>query len=199
MRISLSNYLITLALPAFYSPRRTLYFTLWIPPIGIVYMLWLPPLPALLWAPPRTAACTRLRRLYYYPARAPCLLHLPLAMRHMIIITTTTERMRISLSSNSITLVLPIFYLSRRALYFTLWMPFVSIAYVLSLARLLYAAFLWVMAMAASNIYAHVAEACLYGWSLGPCMLSWLKPVKLPCLAPGTPKPRLPTIHYAPR
>jgi hypothetical protein len=60
MRTPLSSYSITLALPAFYWPRRALYFTLRMPPIGIVYMLWLPPLPALLWAPPRTAGRTRL-------------------------------------------------------------------------------------------------------------------------------------------
>jgi hypothetical protein len=89
------------------------------PPIGIVYILWLPPLPALLWAPPRTAACTRLRRLHYYPARAPCLPHLPPAIRNTTIITTT-ERMRIPLSSYLITLALPAFYSPRRALYFTL-------------------------------------------------------------------------------
>jgi hypothetical protein len=86
MRISLSSYLITLALPAFYSPSQTLYFTLRVPPIGIVHMLWLPPLPTLLRAPPRTADCTRLRRPHHYPARAPCLPHLPpapaIAMRN---------------------------------------------------------------------------------------------------------------------
>jgi hypothetical protein len=46
--------------------------------------------PALLWAPPKTAACTRLRRLHHYPARAPCLPHLPPAMRSTTITTTTT-------------------------------------------------------------------------------------------------------------
>jgi hypothetical protein len=68
-----------------------------VPPIGIVHMLWLPPLPAFLWAPPRTAACTRLRRLHHYPARAPCLPHLPPAMR-------------ISLSNYLIILALLAFY-----------------------------------------------------------------------------------------
>jgi hypothetical protein len=82
-------------------------------------MLWLLPFPALLWAPPKTAGRTRLRRLHYYPARAPCLPHLPPAIRNTIIIITT-ERIRISLSSYSITLALPAFYWPRRALYFTL-------------------------------------------------------------------------------
>jgi hypothetical protein len=59
MRTPLFNYLITLVLPAFYWPRRALYFTLRMPPIGIVYILWLPPLPALLWALSRTAGRTR--------------------------------------------------------------------------------------------------------------------------------------------
>jgi hypothetical protein len=43
----LSNYSITLALPAFYSPYRALYFTLRVSLISIVHMLWLPSLPAL--------------------------------------------------------------------------------------------------------------------------------------------------------
>ena len=131
MRIPLSSYSITLALPAFYWPRRALYFTLWMPPIGIVHMLWLPSLPALLWAPPRTAACTRLRRLYHYPARAPYFPYLPPVMRSITITIIIIERMRISLPS--------------------------------------YDLCLWLLI---TNIYAHVAEACLYGWSLtlAPCL-----------------------------
>jgi hypothetical protein len=87
---SLSSYSITLALPAFYSPYRALYFTLRVSLIGIVHMLWLPSLPALPWVPPRAAGCTRPRRLHYHPARAPYLPHLLPVMRSTTLTTTVT-------------------------------------------------------------------------------------------------------------
>jgi hypothetical protein len=78
MRIILCSYPITLALPAFYWPRRALHFSECLLLTLCICYGCLHYLPYYRWPLklPATPACTS----QYCPARAPCLPHLPPAI-----------------------------------------------------------------------------------------------------------------------